>query len=195
MTRISRPIAKTASPGKVSARRVVKGKMSSANRAAQSPDQYILVLHNIRSVYNVGALFRTADAVGITKIILSGYSPAPVDRFGRARADLAKSALGSEKSVAWEYVKTPNVFLKKARADGFQIVGIEQDARSVDYKKIPKDHKMVFIAGTETTGIAKPLRTLCDTFAEIPMNGMKESLNVSVALGIVLYRVLDRQGK
>ena len=189
MTRISRPIAKGASSDKASAKRAVGGKTSAANR------EYILVLHNIRSVYNVGALFRTADAVGITKIILSGYSPAPVDRFGRARADLAKSALGSEKSVAWEYVKTPNAFLKKARADGFQIVGVEQDPRSVDYKKVPKGHKMVFFAGTDTTGIAKPLRALCDTFAEIPMNGMKESLNVSVALGIVLYRILDRQEK
>lgn len=151
----------------------------------------ILVLHDIRSVFNVGALFRTADAVGITHVILSGFSPTPIDRFGRARADFAKCSLGSEKTVSWEYVKTPVTKIKKLKTRGFKVVGVEQDKSSIDYKKIKKTKKMVFILGTETTGISKSLLKLCDTIVEIPMQGMKESLNVSVAGGIVLYRVLD----
>jgi 23S rRNA (guanosine2251-2'-O)-methyltransferase len=153
---------------------------------------YLLVLHDIRSVFNVGALFRTADAVGISHIILSGFSPTPIDRFGRARADFAKCSLGSEKTVSWEYVKTPNVKIKKLKTQGFHVVGVEQDKNSIDYKKVMKTEKMIFILGTETTGVSKPLLKLCDTIAEIPMNGMKESLNVSVAGGIVLYRILDK---
>lgn len=149
------------------------------------------MLHNIRSVYNIGALFRTADAVGITKIILSGYSPTPMDRFGRIRDDVAKSALGAEQVVPWEYVKTPFARLKKYRTDGYTIVGLEQDIKSVDYKKIKKTNTMVFVLGTETTGMTKSLRDACDVLAEIPMRGSKESLNVSVAGGIFLYRILD----
>ncbi len=154
-------------------------------------DESVLVLHNIRSVYNVGALFRTADAVGITRILISGYTPTPLDRFGRARQDFAKCALGSEKVVPWTYAKTPQKLLKKMKEEGFHVVGIEQDIRSIDYKKVKKIKKTAFIFGTETTGMTKSLLDLCDSIVEIPMKGMKESLNVSVAAGIVLYRILD----
>lgn len=154
--------------------------------------EYVLVLNDIRSVYNVGALFRTADAVGITRIILSGFSPTPIDRFGRARTDLAKSALGAELLVPWEYTEDLVSVVDKYKADGFHVVGVEQDARSIDYKKITKTDKMVFILGTETTGMEEVLLSRCDTIVEIPMRGIKESLNVSVAAGIVLYRTLDQ---
>lgn len=156
------------------------------------PSEYILLIHDIRSVYNVGAIFRTADAVGITKIVISGYSPTPLDRFGRERSDFAKCALGSEKVIPWEYIETPYEKIIDLKKSGFYIVGLEQDARSVDYKQVHKSDKTVFILGTETTGMTKELLDLCDTIAEIPMKGMKESLNVSVATGILLYRVLDR---
>ena len=154
--------------------------------------EYVLVIHDIRSVYNVGALFRTADAVGITKIILSGYSPTPIDRFGRERSDFAKCALGAEKVIPWEYLETPYEKIQDLKKEGFKIVGLEQDNQSVDYKKVDKTDKMVFILGTETVGMKKDMLDLCDTIAEIPMQGTKESLNVSVAAGILLYRVLDR---
>lgn len=166
--------------------------MTDKSRHQNTSKEFVLILHNIRSVYNVGALFRTADSVGITRIILSGYSPTPIDRFGRARTDLAKSALGSELHIPWEYVKTPNAKIKSLKKENFSIVGVEQNESSTDYKKVKKLHKMVFILGTETTGISKSLLALCDTIAEIPMNGVKESLNVSVAAGIVLYRILDK---
>lgn len=152
----------------------------------------ILIIHNIRSVHNVGALFRTADAVGIDKIIISGYSPSPLDRFGRVRSDMAKSALGAEQSVPWETSEHIIETIKSLKSDGYTIIGLEQDPRSVDYKTIPKTDSMVFIIGTETTGMESELLDLCDTIAEIPMHGSKESLNVSVSAGILLYRVLDR---
>ncbi len=153
--------------------------------------QNILILHNIRSVENVGAMFRTADAAGIDKIYLSGYSPAPLDRFGRKRSDIAKSALGSEEYVAWEYKKTISPILKKLKKEGFYFIAIEQDRKSVDYKKVKIKNKNAFIVGTEVTGIPKSILNKCDVIAEIPMRGKKESLNVSVSLGVALFRILS----
>lgn len=151
----------------------------------------ILILNNIRSVENVGAMFRTADAGGIDKIFLVGYTPAPVDRFGRKRNDLAKSALGAEEFVVWESVKTILPLIKKLKKDGFQIIAIEQDEKSTDYKKVKAQSKNVFIVGAEVEGIPKNVLSQCDIVAEIPMLGKKESLNVSVSLGIALFRILN----
>lgn len=151
-----------------------------------------ILLHNIRSVYNVGAIFRTADAIGAAKIYLTGYTPTPLDRFGQPRGDFAKSALGSEKTVAWEYAKTPRRVIDGLKKEGFEIVALEQDARSIDYKKLRPKAKTLVIFGTETTGISKALLKKADIIAEIPMRGMKESLNVSVSAGIVLFRWFDR---
>ncbi len=160
--------------------------------AIKPSGEYILIIHDIRSVYNVGALFRTADAVGITRIIISGYSPTPVDRFGRDRADFAKCALGAEKTVPWEYVESVEEKINSLKQEGFQIIGVEQHKNSIDYKQVEKTEKMVIVLGTETTGMSESLISLCDTIVEIPMQGEKESLNVSVAGGVVLYRILDK---
>lgn len=158
-----------------------------------------ILLHNIRSVYNVGAIFRTADAVGVTKIYLIGYTPTPVDRFNQPRQDFAKCSLGSEKTVAWEYAKTPSALIKSLKKDGFTVVAVEQNDKSVDYKKIKPgqdksgaNNKTLVIFGTEVTGISKTILDKADIIAEIPMRGLKESLNVSVSAGIVLFRWFDR---
>src|ERR1035437_6793106 len=151
----------------------------------------ILILHNIRSVTNVGAMFRTADATGINKIYLTGYTPTPLDRFGKIRKDMAKSALGAENFVAWEQKKSINLLITKLKKERYLIVGLEQDKKSVDYKKIKLREKNAFILGTEVTGIAKEVLKKCDIIAEIPMLGKKESLNVSVSCGIFLFRVLN----
>lgn len=150
----------------------------------------ILILHNIRSVENVGAMFRTADAAGINKIYLTGYTPAPLDRFGRKRGDLAKSALGAEEFVAWEVKKTIQPVIARLKKDGFQIIAIEQDKKSINYKVVKLKQKNVFLVGTEVTGIPRNVLEKCDIIAEIPMKGKKESLNVSVALGVALFRIL-----
>jgi 23S rRNA (guanosine2251-2'-O)-methyltransferase len=150
----------------------------------------VLILNDIRSVENVGAIFRTADAAGIDKIYLCGYTPTPLDRFGRKRSDIAKSALGAEEFVVWEQKKSILPLLTKLKKDGFQIIAIEQDEKSIDYRKVKLQNKNAFILGTEVTGIPKNVLNKCDVVAEIPMKGKKESLNVSVATGVVLFRVL-----
>ena len=151
----------------------------------------ILILHDIRSTQNVGAMFRTADAAGIDKIYLTGYTPAPLDRFGKKRSDIAKSALGAEEFISWESKKSLTSLLTKLKRENYLIIGIEQAGNSVDYKKIKLQNKNVFIVGTEVTGIPKNILQKCDIVAEIPMKGKKESLNVSVACGIALFRILD----
>jgi 23S rRNA (guanosine2251-2'-O)-methyltransferase len=149
-----------------------------------------VLLHNIRSVHNVGSVFRTSDAAGVSKVFLSGYTPTPVDRFGYARKDLSKVALGAEKNLSWEYEKNPYRVIAELRAEGWQIVGVEQDTRSIDYRKFHSGKPTLLVFGNEVRGISSALRNKCDRLIEIPMHGKKESLNVSVAAGIVLFSVL-----
>lgn len=154
----------------------------------------IIILPNIRSVYNVGSIFRTADAAGIQKIYLVGVTPDPVDRFGRDRTDIAKVALGAEKTIAWEHVETLEEVVNNLKNLDYYIVALEQDRTSVDYKEIvlPTDKKnFAFIVGEETQGLSSEELQLSDIIAEIPMKGEKESLNVSVATGIALFRILN----
>lgn len=153
--------------------------------------QNILILDNIRSVENVGAIFRTADGAGIDKIYLVGLTPTPLDRFGRKRSDISKSALGAEEFVSWESKKMILPLISKLKKDGFQIIAIEQDKKSVDFKKIKLKNKNAFVVGREVEGISKSVLKNCDIIAEIPMKGKKESLNVSVSLGIALFRMLN----
>lgn len=152
-------------------------------------EQKVVILDNIRSVFNVGSIFRTSDALGIDKIYLCGTTPAPVDRFGRARADLAKVALGAENDIAWEYCETTKDAIKKLKKEGFKIVAVEQDKKSINYKKFKPTKKIALLMGTEVTGLDKKTLALCDTILEIPMVGNKESLNVSVSFGIVGYEI------
>jgi tRNA G18 (ribose-2'-O)-methylase SpoU len=156
--------------------------------------QSLLILHDIRSIINVGALFRTADAVGINQIILSGYTPSPIDRFGRPRQDFIKASLGAEQSVPWTTAESIKKCILDLKKQGYTICCIEQAKNSVDYKsyKPKKGQKLVIIPGNEVTGLSKDILKLADVIVEIPMRGNKESLNVSVATGIVLYRLLDR---
>ena len=114
-----------------------------------------VMLLDIRSVYNVGAIFRTADALGIGKIFLAGITPTPLDRFERVRKDLAKSALGAEKSVPWEQVVNAVLAIRKMKKEGFEIIAIEQAENSMDYKKIKINKPTLFIVGNEVGGIPK----------------------------------------
>ena len=150
----------------------------------------IVIFHNIRSVENVGAMFRTADAAGLNKIYLTGYTPTPLDRFGRKRKDLAKSALGAEDFMSWEHKKSILPLLSKLKKENFLIIGLEQAKNSLSYRKVKLHRRNAFIVGAEVTGIPENVLKKCDIIAEIPMRGKKESLNVSVALGVFLFGVL-----
>ena len=151
---------------------------------------YVL-LHDIRSVHNVGSIFRTCDALGVSQIYISGITPTPKDRFGRARSDVAKVALGAEKNVKWEQIKNPKKLLAQLKEKGTQVVALEQAENSIDYKKVKTTHDTIFIIGNEVDGVPKNILSLCDIIAEIPMRGKKESLNVSVAFGVAMFRMLD----
>lgn len=152
--------------------------------------EVFVLLHNIRSVHNVGSIFRTASALGVSKIYLSGFTPTPTDRFGKKRSDFAKVALGSEEVIEWKYEYDPIKLLKNLKKEGVCVVSVEQDKKSVDYKKIKIKYPVVFMVGEETKGIDKNILKISDYIAEIPMKGNKESLNVSVAFGVALFRIL-----
>ncbi len=157
----------------------------------QPEKQVEILLHDIRSTHNVGSIFRTCDALGISKIYISGYTPTPTDKFDRARKDIAKVALGAEKSIPWEYVKSPLALIKKLKKNKYSIIALEQSKDSIDYKKIKIEKPMLFVVGNEVTGIDSKILSLADNIVEIPMKGKKESLNVSVAFGVALFRLLN----
>lgn len=152
----------------------------------------ILILHNIRSVFNVGSIFRTADAAGVSKIYLSGYTPAPLDRFNQPRKDFAKVSLGAEKFLAWEQANDLPRLIKRLQHEDFMIVALEQAKKSVplSHFKAPKHRKIALVLGNEVRGVSKQLLAKCDAIVEIPMRGTKESLNVSVAAGIAMFALL-----
>lgn len=150
-----------------------------------------LLLHNIRSAHNVGSIFRSADAAGVSRIYLSGYTPTPDDRFGRVQKDIAKTALGAQKTVPWGYEKHPYGIIRKLREKKWHITALEQSVRSTDYRKFKSKKPVLLILGNEVRGVSAALLKQCDTIIEIPMRGKKESLNVSVAAGVALFRLLQ----
>ena len=152
----------------------------------------VAVLDNLRSVYNVGSIFRTANAAGVEKIYLCGTTPTPLDKKGLRRKDFAKVALGAEDIVMWEYVESPINCVKKLKDESYYVVSLEQDKSSVDYKEveIKGEENIVFVIGSEVDGINHEIIKVSDVVAEIPMLGTKESLNVTIAFGIAAYRIL-----
>jgi len=149
-----------------------------------------LILHDIRSNHNVGSAFRTADSAGVEKIYLTGYTPAPLDRFGREVKEIAKVALGAEKNVPWEKISLEDCFIKLKR-NTYEIIAIEQSKNSVDYKKVKPKGNFALLFGNEVGGLSREIQENCDDVAEIPMKGKKESLNVGVAIGVALFRILQ----
>lgn len=147
----------------------------------------ILILENIRSVENTASIFRTADGFKVSKIILIGTTPAPVDRFNRKRKDFAKVSLGAEDMVTWEHHKEIGPVIEELKRDGFYVIALEQTPSSKDLKSLSKPDKFALIVGNEITGVSKEALDASDVVAEIPMLGLKESLNVSVAAGVALF--------
>lgn len=153
----------------------------------------IVIAHNIRSTHNVGSIFRTCEGFGVERLILSGYTPYPAHE-GDSRLphiaqkltnQIKKTALGAEKLVPFEYSLEPPIDLLKH--EGYTIVGLEQDTRSIMLNNYTPPRKTVLLLGEEVEGIEYSLRDACDVLLEIPMQGRKESFNVSVATGIALY--------
>jgi 23S rRNA (guanosine2251-2'-O)-methyltransferase len=152
------------------------------------------ILHNIRSVHNVGSMFRTADVAGIEKLYLVGTTPTPLDQFDRLRNDFAKVSLGAETSVEWEYAKTLAPLLARLHNKNFYLIGIEQDAHAQAYaqwKTRVQQARLAFVVGNEVRGLSRAMLGRCDTILTIPMHGTKESLNVSVAFGVIAFHLRD----
>lgn len=153
----------------------------------------VVIAHNIRSTHNVGAIFRTAEGFGVSRIILSGYTPYPrlpddtrlPHISDKLTAQIHKSALGAESLVPFSYQEMPDISALKAA--GYRIIGLEQDERAVMLPEYMPPEKYALLLGEEVEGIEQSLRDMCDDLIEIPMSGQKESYNVSVATGIALY--------
>lgn len=175
--------------------------------------QIILVLDNIRSCHNVGSVFRTSDSFGVSKIILGGITPGPIDKYGRKRSDITKVALGAEDTIPYECVADLATYLKKQKQEEpeIRIISLEQAENSVSlydlfFPVVSNDsitgpisefveglQKIILVVGNEVDGVSKEVLALSDLVVEIPQMGEKESLNVSVATGIALFafRSLD----
>ena len=162
-------------------------------KSIKRKQETVIFLCDVRSAQNAGAIMRTADAVGVSEVIFGGYTPGPLDRFGRERKEFTKASLGAEHTIAWKQEKNCAVALKRLKKEGVYIIAVEQSKKSVDYKKIapPRGHVAV-VFGNEVSGLPRNILSLADVVAEIPMRGKKESLNVSVSAGIVLFRWFDR---
>ena len=148
----------------------------------------LILLENIRSMLNVGGVFRIADAVGAEKILLVGYTPAPIDRMGRENSKLAKTALGAERSVPWQQYKTTSDALA-AHAEYSPVV-VEQTPTAVPYTAHKMPRNPLYIFGSETDGVRSETLHAVATHIHLPMRGTKESLNVTVAVAVVLYHHL-----
>lgn len=146
-----------------------------------------IILHDIRSNYNVGAIFRTCDGAGVDKVYLVGFTPTPIDRFGRIVSEIHKTALGAEEFIPWEKVDDILGLIKKLQQTGFVVVAVEQTPQAIFLNEFTVPESVVYIMGSETEGLPSAVLAAVDVVVEIPMNGQKESLNVSVAAGIILY--------
>jgi len=144
----------------------------------------VVLVDNIRSLYNVGSIFRTSDGVMIEKLILAGFTPHP------PRKEIEKTALGSTKSVPWEYVKHPVEAILTLKERGYKICCLELTDKSIPHYGVRKaNFPMCLVIGNEIAGVAKDVIELCDIGIEIPMFGTKQSLNVAVAYGIAIFEL------
>lgn len=165
-------------------------------RYSVAMNETVIILDNIRSAYNVGSIFRTADAAGVTKLYLAGITPAPVDRFGRAHAEIAKTSLGATDFVAWEKVGSGAdtasselvELITQLKADGYTVIAVEQSPEAVSIYEVTRPPKVAYVFGAEVEGVQSGILSVVDLVVEIPMLGQKESLNVSVTAGIVLFQ-------
>ncbi|TSA46604.1 TrmH family RNA methyltransferase [bacterium] len=170
----------------------------------------LAILHNIRSLNNVGSVFRTADAAGVEKIFLCGITPAPFDRLGNPRPQLAKVSLGAENFINWEKSRSAVRLIRELKKQGYTILALEQAKGSMAYynyglslrgakrqsnlhqKRLlrPARNDIVLVVGNEVRGLPPGILSLADRTLEIPMRGGKESLNVAVAFGIAVFHLI-----
>ena len=161
---------------------ISKNRLSLENVESGNRQPIYVLLDNIRSLYNVGSIFRTSDGAFIEKIFLTGFTPYP------PRPEIEKTALGATATIPWEYYQDPVEIITKLKEQNIKIVSLEHTDSSIpyyDYK--PGDYPLCLVIGNEIKGIRDEILKLTDIAVEIPMFGVKQSLNVSVAYGIALF--------
>ncbi|MBN8687776.1 MAG: RNA methyltransferase [Chitinophagales bacterium] len=162
------------------------GRKSVEEFKASAKTPIILVLENIRSAYNVGSVFRTSDAFLVQAIYIIGYSAKPPHK------EIKKTALGAEETVSWKYFKTTEEAIEELRQEGFNVYAAEQAEGSFKLNAIgfDPDEKIAVVFGNEVTGVEQSTIALCDGCLEIPQLGMKHSLNIATAAGVVLWELV-----
>ncbi|MDB5035738.1 MAG: methyltransferase [Chlorobi bacterium] len=164
---------------------IVEQRISGEDALAATRHPVAAVLEDIRSLYNVGSCFRTADAMLLRKLMLTGYTPAP------PRKEISKTALGATESVPWEHIRDPLEGVLKLRDEGYRIYALEITDGSMRLDSIePLPFPVAFVAGNEIAGVGAGTLAHCDGAIEIPMYGVKHSLNVAVAFGIAAWELV-----
>jgi len=149
-----------------------------------------LILEDIRSAYNVGAMFRTADGAGVQKVFLCGYTPKPIDRFGRVQNEIKKTSLGASETIEWEACDDIETLVKQLQSEQIEVVAVEQGPGAKSVADFAPGPAVAYILGNEVTGVSMTASSAADEIVYIPMLGEKESLNVATAAGIMLYHGL-----
>jgi tRNA G18 (ribose-2'-O)-methylase SpoU len=147
-------------------------------------NNFYIIAHNIRSLYNIGTIFRTADALGLDCLFLTGYSGQP------PRKEISKVALGAEETVSWQYYKSLTYLVKKLKKEGVRIVALETGETSIDYLNFKPEFPLALLLGNEVRGVSKKMLKQVDISISLPMNGSKESLNVGVAMAVAGYHII-----
>lgn len=148
---------------------------------------FYIIAHNIRSLYNIGTMFRTADAMGVDQLFLTGYSGKP------PRKEISKVALGAEDSVPWQHYKNISYLLDKLKKQGVQIVALEINKKAKSYLDFKPKFPVALIVGNEVSGVSKSIIDKVDQTIYLPMHGIKESLNVGVAMAVAGYHIIKHR--
>lgn len=168
---------------KLGAKQLREKKPTPEELAGIKRNPIFLVLDNVLDTYNIGSLFRLADAVAAERIYLCGQTETPPS------SRIHKAAVGTENWVPWEHFKNPVDVVKKLRKNGVQIVAVEQHERARSFKSLEPKFPVAVVVGHETAGVSKEILDLSDVIVELPMFGVNKSLNVMVSGGIVLYEI------
>lgn len=164
-------------------------KSSSKQSVLPSPQTkfpVVTLIDNIRSAHNVGSILRTSDAVGVHKVLLSGITSTPDNK------KVQKTALGAEKSVNWEHTWSTKRAVEQLKSEGYTLYAVERTNKAISYETAHYDLPACFVFGNEVSGVEDEILDLVDHHISIPMRGKKESLNVSVSYGIILYDILRK---
>ena len=161
------------------------GRISVDEYKSSEKSPLIIIVDNVRSMHNVGSIFRTSDAFLVEKIYLCGITPTPPHR------EIQKTALGATESVDWQYVENTLDVINQLKKEGWTILALEQTTNSVmlDELKVEKGEKIAIVLGNEVEGVNQEVINLCHKAVEIPQFGTKHSFNVSVSCGIMLWQV------